>query len=123
MRRISGISKDTIKVISGSTYAHTADTPEGEGLVSKNPGVKQLLLQIASKGGSKQRYTITTAAGEEKESGNIVNGDRLVVTSQNGKSSAAYTLAIQSMELCGKLELERDEITIPDIEFELTMYF
>jgi hypothetical protein len=41
---IGRITKDSIIVITGSTYSFTVDTPEDSGLVSTNTTVKQLLL-------------------------------------------------------------------------------
>ncbi|HKZ36492.1 MAG TPA: hypothetical protein VJ184_02500 [Chryseolinea sp.] len=120
--QIGGIFKDTIKVIAGSTYSYTVDTPEGEGLISTKPGVKDLLPQITSKDGSKQRYQITTQSGEEKNTGDVVNGDRLVVTSQNGKASAVYIIAVHAMALSGKLQLEHEEITVNTTR-NLTLHF
>src|SRR5690242_10066564 len=46
---LGGIIKDTIVVITGSTYRFTVDTPEDQGLVSTKPTVKELLEEITSR--------------------------------------------------------------------------
>lgn len=109
---IAGIAKDTINVIAGHTYAHTVDTPEGEGLVSTKPDIKSLLLQIVSKDGSQQTYKIVSEGGEEKTTGDIVKGDQLIVTSQNGKATRAYIITLHRMALIGKLQLAHETITV-----------
>ena len=109
---IAGIKGDTVKVIGGSTFVYTVDTPEGEGRVSTNPDVTTLLQQISSKDGSKQQHSITNDAGLEKKSGKIVSGDYLNVTSHNGKSRAVYILKVVPGAVGGRLKLLRDEMTI-----------
>ena len=109
---IASIAEDTIHVIAGSTYSYSVDTPEGEGLVSTRPRVEQFLLQITSKDGSQQHYTVTTKAGGKKNTGDLENGDRLIVTSQNGKASAVYFITLHVMALSGRLQLLQDEITV-----------
>ena len=109
---IGGITKDTIIVITGSTYSYTVDTPEGKGLVSTNPSVNELLKQFDSKDGSKQQYKIISQSGAEKSTGEIEDGDRLIVISKNGKVSASYAIALRSMAVGGKLHLEQESLTM-----------
>src|SRR5687767_8517827 len=92
---IAAKKKDTIVVIAGSTYRFTVDTPEDQGLVSTRPTVNQLLDQLTSKDGSVQQYRITNATGTTKNEGDIISGDRLVVTSQNGKATKIYHLIVK----------------------------
>src|SRR6185369_16723956 len=66
---IGRITKDSIMVISGTTYSFTVDTPEDSGLVSTNTTVKQLLSQVKSKDGSAQQYLVTDKDGNKKEEG------------------------------------------------------
>src|ERR1700730_1314380 len=70
---IARITGDTIVVITGSTYQYTVDTPEGEGLISTKPTDAQLISELVSKDGSVQQY--------------LVNGDRLIVTAADGKTT------------------------------------
>jgi polygalacturonase len=120
---IAAITKDTIVVISGSTYRFTVDTPEDQGLVSTRPTVQQFLLQIQSKDGSAQQYKITDKNGNAKTSGNeIITGDRLVVTAQNGKATKIYQLGVRPMALSGQLILQNQQITVNTTK-DLTLYF
>ena len=66
---IGRITKDSIIVITSSTYSFTVDTPEDSGLVSTNTTVKQLLSQIRSKDGSAQQYVVTDKEGNKKMRG------------------------------------------------------
>src|SRR5687768_2643406 len=63
---IAAITKDSIVVITGSTYRFTVDTPEDQGLVSTRPTVAQFLLQITSQDGSMQQYHITDKTGHPR---------------------------------------------------------
>jgi polygalacturonase len=120
--QIAAITKDTVVVITGSTYQFTVDTPEDQGLVSTKPSVKQLLLQITSKDGSTQHYQITDKNGNAKTEGDIMTGDRLVVTSQNGKATKTYQLGVRPMALSGQLILQQQQITVNTTK-DLTLYF
>ena len=119
---ISQITKDTLVVITGSTYSFTVDTPEDQGLVSTKIGAAQLPLQITSKDGSAQTYQVTDKNGVTKNDGDIVTGDQLVVTSQLGAARKIYRIVVRQMALSGKLRLERDEITVNSTK-DLTLYF
>src|SRR5678810_637554 len=66
---IGRITKDSIIVITGSTYSFTVDTPEDKGLVSTTPTIQQLLQQVTSKDGSIQTYRITDKDGVTKNAG------------------------------------------------------
>jgi polygalacturonase len=120
--QIASITKDTIVVISGSTYRYTVDTPEDQGLVSTRPTVKQLLAQLLSKDGSVQQYQITDKTGNAKSDGDIGTGDRLLVTPQNGKSTKTYHVVIRPMALSGQLTLQQPSITV-NTKKDLTLFF
>jgi len=121
-KNIAGITNDSIIVITGSTYSFTVDTPEDKGLVSTKADVKQLPLQLSSKDGSLQTYKILNKEGSEKTEGDIATGDRLVVTTANGKLSKTYNIAVRPMALSGRLTLERDKVTA-NTTTNLTLYF
>jgi polygalacturonase len=109
---IAGIHKDTIIVISGSTYSFTVDTPEDQGLVSTNIGIKGLFEQIRSSDGTVQKYQITDAADVRKEEGPLISGDRLIVISANGKSRQVYYISIREHAIAGKLLLGTEKMTV-----------
>lgn len=119
---IAAITKDSIVIITGSTYRFTVDTPEDQGLVSTRPTVNQLLDQLTSKDGSVQQYRIIGTAGITKSEGDIVSGDRLLVTSQNGKAVKIYQLGVRPMALSSQLVLQRKQITVNTTN-DLTLYF
>lgn len=119
---IAAITKDSIVVITGSTYRFTVDTPEDQGLVSTRPTVPQFLLQITSPDGSKQQYHITDKAGNPKNEGDILSGDRMLVTSQNGKATKIYQLGVRPMALSSQLVLQQEQITVNTTK-DLTLYF
>lgn len=108
---IAGIAGDTVTVISGRTYLFTVDTPEDSGLVSTQTRVADLFGQITSADGSAQQYKVTDRQGNVKTEGVVVSGDRLTVSSQDGKTSKTYHLKVQPMALSGKLQLLRSAIT------------
>jgi len=119
---IGRITKDSIVVITGSTYSFTVDTPEDSGLVSTNTTVKQLLSQIKSKDGSAQQYLVTDKDGNKKVEGYLVNGDRLTVTSQDSKSKKIYRIGAVPMALSSQLKLKKKELTV-NTNSDLTLYF
>lgn len=119
---IAGIHKDTITVITGSTYSFTVDTPADQGLVSTNIGVKGLFRQIRSADHSLQKYKVTNGSGLEKETGELVEGDRLFVFSEDRKSEKTYYISVKQMAISGKLSLSRQNITINSPQ-QLTLYF
>jgi polygalacturonase len=119
---IGRITKDSIIVITGSTYSFTVDTPEDSELVSTNTTVKQLLSQIKSKDGSAQQYLVTDKDGNKKDEGYLLNGDRLTVTSQDSKSKKTYRIAAVPMALNSQLQLEKKELTV-NTNSDLTLYF
>ncbi|MBC9797993.1 endopygalactorunase [Sinomicrobium weinanense] len=110
---IARITKDTIVVISGSTYSFTVDTPEDKGLVSTGMEAEQLFRQIRSKDGSLQKYKVLSGDGLPRVRGNIATGDRLVVTPE-GKPGPdkTYYIAVEKRALSGRLRLEQNEITV-----------
>ena len=116
------ITNDSIIVITGSTYSFTVDTPEDSGLVSTNTTVKQLLSQIKSKDGSAQQYLVTDKDGNKKDEGYLLSGDRLTVTSQDGKTKKTYSIAAVPMALSSQLQLEKKELTA-NTNSDLTLYF
>lgn len=119
---IGQITNDTLIVITGSTYSFTVDTPEDRGLVSTSLGVAQLPHQITSKDGSAQKYLVTDKDGVGKNDGEIITGDRLIVTAEGGKATKTYQIVVQPMALSGELRLERDEITVNSAQ-DLILYF
>jgi len=116
------ITKDTIVVATGSTYAFTVDTPEDSGLVSTNTTVQQLFAQINAKDGSIQKHLVTNKEGSKKDNGYLSTGDHLIVTSQDGKTTKTYNISVQPMAISGKLELEKKELTV-NSNSDLTIYF
>ena len=119
---IAHITSDSIIVVTGSTFSFTVDTPEDQGLVSTKISAKQLPLQLAAKDGSIQQYKLRGKNGDAKTEGDIETGDRLVVTSQDGKANKMYHIAVHPMALSGRLELERNSITANSTS-DLTLYF
>lgn len=119
---IGRITQDTLVVITGSTYSYIVDTPEDQGLVSTKIGIEQLPLQITSKDGSAQKYRVTNKDSVTKTEGAIVTGDRLIVTSEDGKDSKSYYIVVKPMALSGQLRLEQGEITV-NTNRDLTFYF
>jgi polygalacturonase len=119
---IAGIAKDTLAIITGSTYRYDVDTPEDKGLVSTNATVAQLLPELAAKDGSTQRYVVTDASGAMKNEGDVVAGDHLVVTSPDGKATKIYPIITKPMALAGQLSLVNDKLTA-DTKTSLTLYF
>lgn len=119
---IAWIAGDTLALITGSTYSFTVDTPEDKGLISTKADIKSFLLQIVAKDGSTQKYQVFTEDGVEKNEGYAASGDRLVVTSQDGKATRTYHIVLREMALRGTLRLEQEEIIFntPDT---LTLYF
>jgi polygalacturonase len=105
---IARIVKDTIVVITGSTYRYTVDTPEGEGSISTKATDAQLISELASKDGSVQQYLVT--------------GDRLIVTAQDGKTTKAYHIVAEPGALSGRLRLQRGSMTA-NTKKDLVLYF
>ena len=120
--QIAAIKKDTLVIITGSTRSFTVDTPEEQGLVSTKPGMQEMLKQINAKDRSLQQYYFTNKEGNKKEAGELLNGDHLVVTSQDGRHTKTYTIALQSLALGGRLRLEKNELTV-HTSSDLTLYF
>lgn len=120
-RHIGKITSDSIVVASGSTYMFTVDTPEDKGLVSTTPTAKQLMDEIASADGARQTYQLTDNNGAAKE-GEVATGDKLVVSSPDGKTTKTYHIAVRPMALSGSLRLEHDKITA-GTKKAITLYF
>ena len=119
---LARITKDSVVIIASSTYLFTVDTPEDGGLVSTKIGVKEFPLQISSLDGSIQQYKILNRDGIAKTDGDIVGGDRLIVTSQDGKTNKTYHIAIQRMALGGQLRLQQQTVTV-NAKRDLILYF
>lgn len=119
---IGRITNDTLVVITGSTYSFTVDTPEDQEFVSTKTTIAGLLQQITSTDGSTQRYLVTTKDGIAKTEGDILTGDHLVVTSQDGKATKTYTIVVKPMALSGQLRLLQEEVTI-GTHRNLTLHF
>jgi polygalacturonase len=119
---IARITKDTIVIVSGSTYRFTVDTPEDQGLVSTKIDIAGLLLQLISRDGSPQQYKLTDKNGIIKNEGDIMSGDRFVVSTKDGKTGKSYYILVKDMALSGRLELVQKNITV-NTKKELTLYF
>ncbi|MBC9911913.1 endopygalactorunase [Chitinophaga varians] len=116
---IAAISADTIKVVTGSTYAYTVDTKENEGLVSTAATVEQLLAELQTNVAIYNRQ-VTTSDGKPKESGIIKAGDKLTFT--NARGSTTYYLLPQQYALTGRLELQRPTITA-QVKNTITLHY
>jgi hypothetical protein len=119
---VAGINFDSIILITGTTYSFTVDTPEDKGLVSTRLNVRQLPLQIAAADGSVQTYALTGNNGNGRSEGDIETGDKLVVTSADGRLIKTYHISVQPMALSGQLRLEQKAITV-NTSKDLTLYF
>lgn len=119
---IASITNDKIIVITGSTYAFTVDTHADSGLVSTRTSVTQLLSQITSKDGSAQQHNISSKEGNIKTEGELISGDQLVVTSQDGKIKKTYAIVVEAMAVSGQLRLEKKQLTV-NTNSSLTIYF
>ena len=120
--QIVAIKNNTIVVVTGSTYRFTVDTPEDQGLVSTRPTVQQLLQQLTSKDGSVQQYRITDKQGNIKSNGDIITGDQLVVTAQDGIAMKKYQLIVQPLALGGQLYLPQQQVTV-NTSKDLVLYY
>ena len=119
---IAAITKDTVVIITGSTYRYTVDTPEDQGLVSTTTNVKDLLQEISSADGTAQKYRITDKDRNTKTEGDLTSGDQLEVTAQDGKTTKIYQLVVRHMALSGKIGLENGR-RATGTEKDLTIYF
>ncbi|MFD0941090.1 endopygalactorunase [Pedobacter boryungensis] len=108
---IAQISNNQLVLITGTTYSFTVDTPEDKGLISTQATVEELMNEITSTDGSKQRYQITDKIGVLKTTGLINGGDRLKVTANDGKTTKEYAIVLKRMALSGKLTLVQKQIT------------
>ena len=68
-RHIARIGRDSIILVSGSTYSFTVDTPEDKGKTSTSATVTQLLREIQAADGSRQIHTLLDQYGNEKKGG------------------------------------------------------
>lgn len=105
---IASILGDTIKVVTGSTFAYTTDTKAGEGLVSTATTVAHLLAELQTNVAVLSSQ-VTAADGKPKAAGVILAGDRLTLT--NARGSTTYYLLPEQRALTGRLELLRPTIT------------
>ncbi len=119
---IAQITNDAVVVITGNTYRYTVDTPEDRGLVSTKIDIKQLPLQLASADGSIQKYTVTDKNGMTKSEGELLDGDQLVVTAQDGSTTKGYHILVKPMALSGRLALSQSSFTV-NTNHTLTLYF
>lgn len=119
---IAQIMGDRLVIIAGSTYVFTVDTPEDKGLTSTKISARQLPMQLKSKDGSFQKYKVTNKDGSTKEDGELVNGDQLVVTAEDGKATKTYQIAITPMAVAGHLYLQTEQATV-NTSNHLTLYF
>ncbi len=109
---IARINMDTIVLISGSTYSFTVDTPEDKGLVPTGITIAQLPAELTAKDGTPLQYQVIDREGAPKSEGLLADGDRLLVTDNNGKAKRIYHIQSASMALCGKLALQRPALTL-----------
>ncbi|AXY75655.1 endopygalactorunase [Paraflavitalea soli] len=119
---IASVERESITVINGSTYSFTVDTPEDQGLVSTVPDVTQLLQQIRPQGNNTQQYEVLTSDGMVKKEGRIANGDKLVVTTRDGKHTKRYSLRLQAFALNGRLVLDQHTLTL-NTPANLVLYY
>jgi len=119
---IARITKDSIIVITGTTYSFTVDTPEDSGLVLTNTTVGQLISEINSKDGSDQQYFITDKDGVTKREGRLQPGNKLIVTSQNGKTKKSYNIGLELLAIRGQLDLDKKKLTV-NTNSDLVLYF
>lgn len=117
---LAAITNQTVVVTTGSTYSFTVDSPENQGPVSTTITASQLPDQLRSKTGAKQSYAITTRSGAAKTEGELVTGDRLIVTS--GDLTKTYQIETRKLAVSGQLRLEHATITA-NTERALTLYF
>jgi len=109
---IAYIHGDTLAVVTGTTYQYTVDTPEDKGLVATTADVTQLLLELTSKDGAIQKYSITDKQGIAKNEGTVVTGDHLTVTAADGKSTKTYQIVTKQMAMTGQLVLDKSGVTV-----------
>lgn len=102
-RYISGLSNDTIYIVTGTTYLFDVDTPENKGLKSTTPTVQELISDFSHHSGI---HSILTPAGLEKNEGIIATGDQLLVRSKS-QSSKSYPIALRPGALKGILDIEQ----------------
>jgi hypothetical protein len=119
---IGRITNDSLIVVAGSTYLFTVDTPEDKGLISTTTTVKQLISEISSKDGSSQKYQVVNKDNVTKEDGDLMNGDRLIAISPDGKIKKVYTISLAPMAVGGQLRLEKQTITAKS-NTNLVLYF
>jgi polygalacturonase len=119
---IARVTADSLILIGGSTYRYTVDTPEDKGPVATNINVKELMLQIAAKNGSAQKYKVVNSTGALKTEGMVERGDRLQVLSQDGKTNKSYQISVKNMALTGRLVLQQKTVTLNTAK-DMVLYF
>lgn len=108
---IAQINNNQLVLIVGSTYRFTVDTPEDQGLVNTQATVNELVNEIKSSDGSVQRYQVLNDKGVVKNTGLVNEGDYLLVTAQDGKTTKRYAIVLKQMALSGKLTLSQNQLT------------
>jgi polygalacturonase len=121
-RHIARIKGDSIILVSGSTYSFTVDTPEDKGRISTNATVEQFLREIQPADGSRQIQKLLDQSSNEKKEGVVLAGDKLQVSSADGKVSKTYFISLRPGALGGQLKLEREQITV-NTSKDLTLYY
>lgn len=119
---IASVGRESIILVNGSTYSFSVDTPEDQGLVSTAPEVEQLLHEIRPQGSAAQKYEVVSKDGVAKKQGTIANGDKLLVTTLDGKHTKSYSLSLQAFALNGRLVLERNTLTL-NTATNLVLYY
>lgn len=116
------IKNDTLVLVTGSTYLFTVDTPEDKGLVSTKITPQQLPKQLISTDGTVQKYQVSDKDGLAKTDGQLADGDKLLVTSADGKSSKTYHIVLKPMAVGGLLQLQQENATV-NTATNLTLFF
>jgi polygalacturonase len=105
------VAKDTVFVVSGSTYAYTVDTPEGQGLLATKPSVAQLLQQLQVSRGS---VRLLDSDGRTRDTGALQAGDRIELSAP-GESKRSFSLALIPAAIGGSLRLDQSTRTASSV--------
>ncbi|MBO9593349.1 MAG: endopygalactorunase [Niabella sp.] len=107
-RYVTGVEKDTLHIVSGSTYAFTVDTPEDGGLISTAPSATALMADIRKEPG---KYTLYASDGTPKTSGTVSTGDRLKAEDPKG-TFRSFFIKLVPKALGGQLIVEGKSRTV-----------
>ncbi len=104
--RVIEITNDSIILATGSTYAYTVDTPEGEGLVSTGLKAEELISGLLAAGIRSADFQVRDVQGNPKTKGEILPGDKLIIHTENRNKTQTYVFGTRRMALPGRLVLE-----------------